>query len=735
MLAFGLTIFTGAFLLFLIQPLIAKFILPWFGGSPAVWSTCMLFFQILLLGGYAYAHFSHRRLAPRRQVILHLILIASALLLLPITPGDLWKPPDGAMPTWRILLLLTACLGLPYFVLSATGPLMQAWVSGVYVEAVPYRLFALSNLGSLLALAGYPFFVEPNFSRIEQAGWWSFGLGGFALLAAWCGAIVWRRAGSIPLPQQMLRKEGAAGPDTTLETPNSRGKAAWLWFALPACASVLLLAVTNKICQDIAVIPFLWVLPLGLYLLSFIISFDSPRWYWRPFWLPALTFALGTTLWMMIGSGAGIPDWPVLRPIRWLLTQASLLSLFNSIGIYLGTLFVCCMVCHGEVYRLRPVPRKLTSFYLMIAAGGALGGIFVVLLAPTLFNNYFELHIGLYGIASLATVVMFVDEKSPFHGGRCVWAWGGIILALIGFGAGLYHDAAKSVAGNLVVSRSFYGVLKVSESRLDDPEAHELTLEHGGTQHGLQFVSPRKRRWPTTYYTSASGISRAMAHFPRKQNRRVGVAGLGVGTLAAFGKAGDYFRFYEINDQVRLLAQNRFWYLVDSPARIEIVLGDARLSMEREPDQRFDILVLDAFSSDAIPVHLLTCEAFEIYLRHLRPDGVIAVNISNRYLNMEPVVTRTADHFSLGAALIYNNDSYLDYDDEDDENSAVFDSDWVLLSRNADFLKLPAIREASTSRGDYSPKIGMWTDDKSNLLQILDVDADSWLGWLRRLAL
>ena len=732
MLVFGLTIFVGAFLLFLVQPLIAKFILPWFGGGPAVWTTCMLFFQMLLLGGYVYAHLSTRRLAPRRQVILHVILIASALLLLPITPGDQWKPPDGATPTWRILLLLTSCLGLPYFVLSSTGPLMQAWVSRAYAGVAPYRLYALSNLGSLLALAGYPFLVEPNFSRLAQAGGWSLGLGGFALLAVWCGAIVWRRAGNVPMPQG-LQECGANEPGAESPLPGAAGKSRWLWFALPACGSVLLLAVTNKICQDIAVIPFLWVLPLSLYLLSFIVSFDSPRWYWRPFWLPALVLALGATLWMMVGSTIHLPDIVLLSPIRWLFLQASLLSMFNMIGIYLGTLFVCCMVCHGEVYRLRPVANKLTGYYLMIAAGGAFGGLFVALLAPMLFKNYFELHVGLFGIALLAAVVMFVDEKSPLHGGRPVWGWGAIILASIGLGAGLYHNAAKSVADTVVVSRSFYGVLKVSESRMEDPMAHELTLEHGGTQHGLQFVSLKKRRWPTTYYTSASGIARAMEHFPRKQNRRVGVVGLGVGTMAAWGKAGDYFRFYEINEQVQFLARNRFWYLGDSPAKIEIVLGDARLSMEREPDQRFDILVLDAFSSDAIPVHLLTREAFEIYLRHLQPDGAIAVHISNRYLNLEPIVTRTADHFALGAALIYNNVSYLE--DEDDENSSTFDSDWVLLTRNMDFLKLPAIAEAASARGDFSPKIGMWTDEESNLLQILDVDADSWLGWLRKLAL
>jgi hypothetical protein len=239
---------------------------------------------------------------------------------------------------------------------------------------------------------------------------------------------------------------------------------------------------------------------------------------------------------------------------------------------------------------------------------------------------------------------------------------------------------------------------------------------------------------PTAYYTAASGVGRALAHFPRKVNRRVGVVGLGVGTLAAMGNPGDYFRFYEINDQVRRLALDRFWYIGDSAARIDIVLGDARLSMEQEPNQQFDILVLDAFRSDAVPVHLLTREAFEVYLRHLQPDGVIAVHISNRYLNLEPVITRTADHFALGAALIYHDKSHLN-EDEGEEDDTTSSSDWILLTKNFEFLKLPAITEVSIARKTYPPKIGMWTDDASNLLQILDVKEDSWLGWLRRLSL
>ncbi len=736
MLAFGLAIFTGAFLLFLVQPLIAKFILPWFGGTPAVWTTCMLFFQVLLLGGYAYAHLSIRRFAPRRQVLVHLGLLVVALALLPITPTDSWKPPDGAWPMGRILLLLVVCIGLPYWVLSATGPLMQAWFSQTHPGRSPYRLYALSNVGSLLALVGYPFLVEPNFSRHAQAVWWSLGLGVFALLAGWCGVTVWRRAVQSPAglaAQSHLTPVAADVRRLKLPTLNLQllnPQPIWLWFALPACASVLLLAVTNKICQDIAVIPFLWVLPLSLYLLSFIVSFDSPRWYHRGFWLPTLVLALSAVLWVMLGDSLILPDRWGMGPLRWLLHRGDELSQFKIIGIYLATLFVGCLVCHGEVYRLRPAAEKLTGYYLMIAAGGAFGGLFVAGVAPFIFKGYFELQMGMFVLGLLVAAVLFVDPKGPLHRGRRKWAWAVILLGLVGLGAGLYHEAAYTVQYAVEVSRSFYGVLKVEEYSRDYPEAHEIRLLHGTTTHGLQYGAPDKRRLPSSYYTSTSGIGRTMENFPRHTNRRIGVVGLGTGTMAAWGKAGDTMRFYEINAEVRRLARTRFTYLADSAAQVEVALGDARLSMEREPDQHFDILALDAFSSDAIPVHLLTREAFEIYRHHLQPDGVLAVHISNHYLDLEPVVMRAAARLGFHTAIIHDDEREW-YDDEADSVQA-YASDWVLLTTNEAFLKRPGIADAASEPEDYSPKITLWTDEESNLFRILMVDSDGWLGWLRR---
>ena len=362
--AFALAIFTGAFLLFQVQPLIGKYILPWFGGSPGVWTTCMLFFQVVLLGGYAYAHALSRRCAPRTQVVIHLAFLALALATLPIIPADSWKPAADANPTWRILALLTGTIGLPYLVLAATGPLMQDWFRRSSPGASPYRLYALSNVGSLLALVSYPFVFETILSRQDQARFWSWGLVAYAAACAWCGWRVWRLA---PTGQSAAD----AGESETAPAPGGGDRV--LWVALPACASVLLLAVTNKMCQDVAVIPFLWVLPLAIYLLTFIIAFDSPRWYSPFYYIIALTAALGAGC-VALHEGA---DMEILR----------------QVAVYSVLLFTGCMVCHGELYRLRPHPRHLTSFYLMISAGGAAGGLFVALVAPALFDNFHETHL------------------------------------------------------------------------------------------------------------------------------------------------------------------------------------------------------------------------------------------------------------------------------------------------------------------------------------------------------
>ena len=696
MFAFSLTIFWGAFLLFLVQPLIARFILPWFGGGPAVWTTCMLFFQLLLLGGYAYAHFSISRLTPRRQVITHLVLLALAVALLPITPGDAWKPTDGSHAAGHILLLLLGCLGLPYLVLSATGPLLQAWFSKANPGVSPYRLYALSNVGSLLALLIYPFYLEPQLSRQAQADGWSWGLAIYAGLTAWCGLKVWKSAAS----------DGASATPAEVEAPAS----AWrklLWFALPACGVMLLLAITNKLCQDIAVVPFLWVLPLSLYLLSFIISFDSPRWYHRGFWIPLLAVLLGMVLWNLYQAESH----PDITPLA---------------TLYLGTMFVACMVCHGEVYRLRPGASRLTGFYLSLSAGGAAGGLFVALVAPFVFPDYFELHLALFLTAALVLVVLRQDPTLPFREGRARWAWAVPVFALAALGYGLTDVATTSLRGSLSTTRGFYGVLKVNDNDSEIAGAHHLTLQHGATIHGLQYVDPEKRVEPSSYYTSTSGIGRLLRAHKPGGGRRVGAIGLGCGTLAAWGRAGDTFRFYEINDDVARLATSTFTYLKDSKAKTELVMGDARLSMERETDQRYDVIVLDAFSSDAIPVHLLTLEAFDHYQRHLKPDGAIVVHVSNRYLDLHPVVYRIADKIGFPAITIDDNDTAY-------EDAGFYGSDWIIMSRNQVLMQQPLLRDVTKETVEFPARIMYWTDERSDLLSILASEEGSFLRWLQGL--
>lgn len=681
---FGLTIFAGAFLLFQVQPLMGKFILPWFGGSPAVWTTCVLFFQLLLLGGYAYAHLSTRCLRPRGQALLHAALLVAAVVLLPITPSVAWKPDSAAAPVWRIMKLLMVCLGVPYFVLAATGPLLQSWFSRCHPAASPYRLYALSNLSSLLALLSFPLLFEPLLSRLQQASIWGWGLRAFALLSGLCAFHFWRcHPPDTALELKVEESSHTGAPANALTQV--------LWLAWPACAATLLLAVTNRICQDVAVIPFLWVLPLAIYLASFILCFDSPYWYWRRFYQAALLVALGA-VGLLLFEGMGMP-------------------LLVQVGICAVALFVCCMVCHGELYRLKPAPRWLTSYYLMLAAGGALGGIFVVVVAPLVFNAYRELEVGLWSCAVLLTITLAREQSTVPLGERSVAAWKLATLGVIGLGLALVWQAQRAGRGTLLRARNFYGVLRVYEHNRDLPPERANVLRVGEIVHGLQLAEPSRSRVPTGYYHERSGAGLALSQIQPPSHRRIGVVGLGVGTLAAYGRSGDYFRFYEINPAVTNVAQSYFTFLKESPAQVEVVMGDARLSLEREPPQQFDLLVLDAFSSDAIPIHLLTEEAFAIYLRHLNGAGVIAVHISNQHLDLQPVVGNLAEHFHWPAALLSFKST--------DRPWWWYPADWVLLTTNKALLDSPPIHQATTAPQEDTPRGRLWTDDYASLLMLL----------------
>lgn len=679
-LDFALTILVSAFLLFQVQPLISKFILPWFGGSPAVWTTCMLFFQLVLFCGYAYAHLTNRLLRPAQQAALHAVLLVLALLLLPITPNPAFKPLDVERPTLRILMLLGASVGLPYFVLSSTGPLVQAWFGRAYPDRSPYRLYALSNLGSLVALLSYPVVVEPAFDALVQSRIWSWSFAFFALLS--CVGVFWL----FRYAKDQASKTSAA-PANRLEAPRASTRA--LWFALPALASLVLLATTNRVCEDVAVIPFLWIIPLSLYLLSFIIAFDHERWY-----KPRLYGALVALLSLVLVCS---------RSLKELLASGHMqLGFIPELFLHFSTLFCICMLCHGEVVRARPSSRYLTEFYLLISAGGAFGGLLVSLIAPRVFASFHEWTIGLTLAFAIGIVVAFQGGfRGPFESRTSLRLssalFAGVTCILLG--------QSGSVAP-LDIARNFYGVVSVYEFDQGDPTKHRFTLLHGRIMHGRQFAAPEKRALPVSYFSPQGGIGRALSYFQPISNARFGVLGLGVGTVATFTRPGQYLRFYEINPEVQRQAEKYFSYLRDCPAKLDVVLGDGRLSLEREPPQNYHLLALDAFSGDAVPMHLLTREAFAVYLRHLRPDGVLAVNITNQHIDLAPVIYALAAEYELQAVRVIS---------PPDDLRLLYRADWMLLSKNQAFLSAMP----KTSERDPNPRRILWTDHYSNLFKIL----------------
>ena len=673
MLLYACTIFASAFLLFLVQPIIAKQILPWFGGSAAVWTTCLVFFQVALLAGYAYTDFTTRKLKPRTQVIVHIVLLLASLAVLPILADVSWKPLGNEDPGARILGLLIATIGLPYLLLATTGPLVQAWFARSFPLGTVYRLFALSNLASMLALISYPFIFETWIATASQAIWWSAGYGLFAILCAASAIASLRANPTVEIPP------AAANDPAPLAAPAPRRFDLILWLALSAMGSWLLLAITNHITQNIASIPFLWLAPLTLYLLTFILCFESDGWYRRSVVLGPLAIILGFCAWG-------------------LQTSSVTLDIKTAIPLYLAGLFICCMFFHGELAKMRPAPRYLTQFYLMVSLGGALGGMFVGLIAPRLFPSYSELGLGIVVTAILAAITL---RKLPI----LVWL---TAMALSGVYGYFWNNQLNQLKEDTrVMTRNFYGTLRTKDTSPTTEDAAMRRLIHGVILHGEQYLNPARRTELTTYYGPDSGVGLAIKS-ANPVNQKVGVIGLGTGTLAAWGKTGDTYRFYDINPQVIEVAQSEFSYLKDSKAAIEASLGDARLSLEREEPQNFDVLVVDAFSSDAIPVHLITNEAMKVYLKHVKPGGAIVFHVTNRFLKLAPVVKKIADSQGLLTALVI----------DDAEETAYSKTDWVIVTRDKALLGKPALA-GKTTPIDEIPGLKLWTDDFSSLYQIL----------------
>jgi hypothetical protein len=678
-LLFAITVFTSAFLLFQVQPLLAKFILPWFGGTPAVWTMCMLVFQLLLFGGYAYAHLLSSLKSVSRQACIHATLLAVAVFSLPIIPDVAWKPMGDETPSLRITLLLLATVGMPYFLLSATGPLLQQWFSRACTGVSPYRLYALSNIGSLLALVSYPFLFEPMFSSTMQAGLWSALFVVFALSCLLCG---WTTA---------IRSQSDLPTDTVTDSRQEETAPSYArWFILAMLPSVMLLATTNEVCMDIAVVPFLWIIPLTLYLLSFILTFESDRFYNRRIMTLITTASLVATILMMaVGTSFGV----VLQIIAFFMN-----------------LFLICMLCHGELVQLKPNPRRLTSFYLTISAGGAAGGLFVGLLAPMIFNSYCELPLGIFSCLLICAGTWLRSDpqfQKLVPPATTLKFGAGLILAMTLYMA-LFTRPSSSTR---VIERNFYGVLRVDDVVEAATQRLSRDMVHGRVVHGRQFLDEAGRRQPATYYSLSSGAGRVLAQPKLHENsaggRRVGVVGLGAGTLAVYGRPGDHMRFYEINPDVIDLAWEHFTFLEDCEAEVKVLPGDARLVLEQEPNQQFDVLVLDAFSGDAIPVHLLTTEAMQIYSRHLSQDGVLAVHISNSYFDLEPVVRALGNEFGLSAR--------VQACERGVDGGVALESVWMLLCREPAVLT-KALGPAGTT---VNSRTVLWTDDRNNLLNVL----------------
>ncbi len=800
MRAFAITVFLSAFLLFLVQPVLGKYILPWFGSTPSVWTACLLFFQMMLLAGYAYAHLIVSRLSPKLQATTQVLLAGLTLTLLPITPAETWKPTTDQDPTLHILLLLLSTVGGPFFILSSSGPLLQAWFARTYPGRSAYRLYALSNAGSFLALIAYPLVIERYLKLDHQTVGWSAAWLIYAVLIAICSYkfITASEHASAKAPN-----EPAPGAEVS---PPTRGLIV-LWIALAACGSGLLMATTNRLCLDVAVFPFLWILPLGIYLITFVLCFERDRWYSRPFFSALLPLALASACYSIMGG----VDLPILL----------------QIGTGAIVLFVCCMSCHGELARLKPHTQYLTLFYFAVSAGGAIGGLFVAVIAPALLNDIWEFHLLLiltYVLVMLAITKSMAapveDEQSTFSNEESDVAWCGF-LALCVLVITMYLDPASwpiysaefppgealtafvansayaimaaplivlvcvvskrswrahasshwrtarylaryvmlsaaiavlipSVCvlgwdvveqrGNVVAQeRNFYGVLRIKEFYKGE-EAHDLTLFHGRIQHGYQLQNESRRGWPTAYFSPISGIGLAIRHHPNRslegRQFRIGVVGLGTGTIAAYANTniilkaesggvaaqanrdpGDHIAFYELDPQIDAWSKEHFTYRTDAVERgAEVVsfIGDARMIMERQSKrgirQEFDVLAIDAFSGDAVPVHLLTEECFEIYFSHLAPDGILAIHVTNRYLTLAPVVQRLADKQGYSAIYIQTP--------QDLENN-VNESDWVIVSNNEEFLGRTEILERCNELPVTGP---VWSDDYSSLFSVLSRD-------------
>ena len=739
---FSLTLFVNAALLFAVQPMFSKMVLPLFGGTPSVWNTCMLFFQTALLGGYLYAHVTTRWLDVRKQSLLQLVLFALTFLTLPVAVAAGWRPTGSTMPVWWLAALLAVSLGAPFFMLATGAPLLQRWFSesGHPSAENPYFLYAASNLGSMVALVSYPIVIEPKLRLEQQSHLWTATYVVLVALIGICALVTRRRirAGVLSATGLVSADATAADMDALSAMPleRSRTDADRLtvrrrvrWVLLSFVPSSMLLAVTTYLATDVASIPLLWIVPLALYLLTFVIVFARKLviiphsyavWLQPPFLL------------MLAGSIA-------------LMMQRSVTSLAPA---HLLAFFLTALVCHGELAKDRPTVSHLTEFYLWLSVGGVLGGIFNVIVAPQLFNSVLEYPIAIVLAAALRPtlakrrpidreldfilpaalcVVIVVAMRLGFPpkgwGDKAnVWVFAVYAIVVLGFQrhairfalgvAAIFVGAAIGRGRDttlLFQGRSFFGVYRV----MAYPKHH--ALQNGTTTHGGQSIFPQFATEPLTYYHRDGPLGQSFAWLMRKTaDRRVAIVGLGTGTIACYGHSNETWTFYEIDPLIERIAFNPkyFTYLRDCPPAKRIVLGDARLSLQQAPDSSYDFIILDAFSSDAIPVHLMTREALQLYLRKLAPGGAIAFHISNRYLRLEPVLAEIARDARV-AGIIGIDESLT----PTQVASFKMTSKWVVLARSAKDLKLLVLQKNWRVLAPKSD-VGVWTDDFSNVFSV-----------------
>ncbi|HEX4415629.1 MAG TPA: hypothetical protein VH107_18495 [Lacipirellulaceae bacterium] len=761
---YAATIFISAFLLFQIEPMVSKAILPWFGGTPAVWTTCLLFFQTALFAGYAYAHVTNTNLSRPRQALVHVGLLVVALVLLRALPGPNWQPKGDEDPTLRILLMLALTIGLPYFVLSSTGPLLQAWFAHSFPGRSPYRLYALSNVGSLLALISYPFLFERFFDLPHQAMLWSIGFIVFAIL---CGFAALQLRAALPADSADIASESTPVESTSAAAPGSLRYLFWL--ILPAFASAVLMATTNHVSTDVAVVPLLWVVPLALYLLTFIIAFDRPAWYSR---LPVAVITLFAIYASALAYKEGVGKIDLYECGMTGMAAQSLAETFHLGGFTAAdkaispqfpvsflarivvnfiAMFGICFLCHGELARLKPTTRYLTAYYLMISAGGAIGGLAVSIIAPRVFDTMFEWNLCTF-LAALAAVGIVLYwlvsrslpaawELSPAERElpqselqktrrsqsrlvpRVLLALVLVPMAFILLDLSVYLFTPRKLV--VFESRNFFGTLTIREKDRNSAAKDALELLNGTTIHGSQFKNPQRHGEPTSYYSPQSGIGRVLQFYSANRppgGVRVGDVGLGTGTLAAYLNKGDFLTFYEINPAVIQMSTSGDWftYVPDCRQRgahCDIKLGDARLTLAREVDTphlpRYHVLVLDAFSGDAVPTHLLTAEAYDIYLPRLATEavdgaeGALVVHVSNRYLDLARVVRATAEKLQM---------PYVEIHSPGNAELLINGADWIVLTRNQALLD--DLKPAAYIPKDPKPPV-LWTDARSSLFEII----------------